>query len=105
MQSNQELTSNWRGSLATAGMIRTEIATRWGQEEAEKYDPTYNCFTFQGWKQRGYMVKSGEHGMKSITFISHEVEEVDEKTGEKKIKVYRSIRPVTLFYQTQVVKN
>lgn len=104
MESTQELTSNWKGSQMTAAMIRTEIAERWGVGEAEKYDPKYNCFTFNGWKQRGYMVNHGEHGMKSITFIAREQEIIDEKTGKTEIKSYRMPKAVTLFYQTQVKK-
>ena len=31
--------SQWKGSLNTAEHVRQEIALRWGNEEAEKYNP------------------------------------------------------------------
>jgi len=34
--------SQWKGSLNTAEHVRQEIALRWGNEEAGKYDPLKN---------------------------------------------------------------
>lgn len=93
-----ELTSNWQGSLATAKMVAEEISNRWGEEEVKVYDPAKNCFTYQGWKQRGFQVRRGEKGIKSITFIREDG--TNAKTGEIEVRSYP--KRVTLFYKTQV---
>lgn len=88
--------AHWKGSEQTASHVRQEIANRWGDEEAENYDPLANCFTFRTWRSKGYHVKKGEKGIRSITF--KEVE--DQETKEKK----RYPKTVSLFYQRQVEK-
>lgn len=89
-------TSNWRGSVHTAAMVVSEIRSRFGEEVAKKYDPRANCFTFLGWKQRGFSVKKGEKAIHSVTFIEEEDEETGEKTGTKYPK------NVYLFCEAQV---
>ena len=62
-------TAHWRGSHKTEDIVRKQIAERWGEEEAQKYDPKKNCFTFQTWWQMGYVVKRGETTLKSYTML------------------------------------
>jgi hypothetical protein len=92
MKAKMKTTSNWQGSLTTASIVMSEIAMRWGESEAFKYHPGKNCFTYRGWKQRGYQVQKGEKAIKSITFIE------DEETEE----IYP--KNVYLFYKKQVKK-
>jgi len=87
----QELTSIYKGGN-TADAVREEIRKRFGDIEAEEYDPRQNCFTFKGWRQRGYIVKRGEKGIRSITIIE------EEKDGEK----VRFTKTVWLFAKCQV---
>src|SRR5438034_3751529 len=87
--------AQWKGSIKTADAVRQEIAKRWGDEEAEKYDPLANCFTFKTWLTKGYVVKKGEKAIRSMTLV--EVEDTSEK-GEK--RTYP--KTVFLFYIRQV---
>jgi hypothetical protein len=38
--------SNWKGSINTAETVKKQILARWGEEEANNYDPKSNCLTF-----------------------------------------------------------
>ncbi len=96
MQTQQ---SQWKGSLKTADHVREEIRARWGDEEAEKYNPLTNCFTFNTWRMKGYMVKSGEHGIKSFT-----IKEVTVEEGGKPV-IKRYMKTCYLFYYLQVQKQ
>ena len=87
----KKLTSIYKGGR-TALFVKAEIENRFGKKEAQKYNPLENCFTFNGWRQRGYSVNKGEKAIKSITFIK------DEETEN----VYP--RTVSLFAQPQVSK-
>lgn len=100
MQQIQTL-PHWKGSEQTADAVRQEIAKRFGDEEAERYDPLTNCFTFQTWKRLGYYVKKGEKAIRSMTYV-----EVAEKIegGEKEI-VTTYPKPVYLFYILQVERK
>jgi len=91
---NEKLTSVYKGGR-TAQFVRIEIKNRFGIKAAKEYNPTENCFTFNGWKQRGYSVKKGEKAIKSITFLE------DEETKETYPKT------VCLFAKQQVeeIKN
>lgn len=42
----QHTLAYWKGSAHTADAVREEIARRYGEEEAAKYDPLSNCFTY-----------------------------------------------------------
>ena len=64
------MTSQWKGSSATANMVAGQIRQRWGEEAAKAYQPLVNCFTFRGWLERGYRVKKGEKSIQSITFVT-----------------------------------
>jgi hypothetical protein len=45
LQQQLKTLAHWRGSEKTADAVREEISRRWGEAEAEKYDPLTNCFT------------------------------------------------------------
>src|SRR5947209_7744205 len=100
-QQTQEL-AHWKGSLKTADAVRDEIANRWGEEEAENYDPTKNCFTFKTWLAKGYVVKKGEKAIRSMTLV--EVKDENAEDGEEpETKRYR--KTVYLFYIKQVKRK
>ena|SRR6266487_2844002 len=92
----------WRGSIKTADAVREEIARRYGAEEAVKYDPLKNCFTFHTWKAKGYFVKKGEKAIRSTTLIEEEDENA--KEGEQTAKRTYP-KTVYLFYIKQVEKK
>ncbi len=92
----------WRGSVKTADAVRAEIAKRYGAEEAAKYSPLANCFTFRTWKAKGYFVKKGEKAIRSTTLI--EEEDPNAKEGEQTEKRTYP-KTVYLFYIKQVEKK
>jgi hypothetical protein len=100
--------AQWRGSVKTADAVREEIAKRWGEKEAEQYDPLKNCFTLQTWNTLGYRVKKGEKAIRSITYVeakdSGNTEEQDKQEGEEQA-VRKYPKTVYLFYKTQVEKR
>ena len=97
--------ARWKGSLKTADAVRTEIARRWGREEAAQYDPTKNCFTLPTWNTLGYRVKKGEHAIRSRTYIEdNDQEQRDEAAGEEQEK-HLYPKQVYLFYKKQVEKK
>jgi hypothetical protein len=95
----QQQLSQWKGSVHTADHVREEIARRYGDKEAEIYDPMTNCFTFQTWWVKGFVVKKGEKAIKSYTLKEATVEE-NGKPVEK-----RYFKPVYLFYYLQVERR
>jgi flavodoxin len=88
-----ETKSPYKGSLATAKYVAEQIAERFGDAEVKNYDPRQNCFTYQEWKRRGYQVKKGEQGLRSITFVEKKLDGVVVKKYPKN---------VVLFYRLQV---
>lgn len=94
--------AHWRGSLKTADAVRDEIAERWGEKEAKRYNPTKNCFTFKTWEALGYRVKKGEKAIRSITFI--EVTDQKAQAGEE-TETRKYPKTVCLFYKKQVEKR
>ncbi len=93
--------AQWRGSDKTADLVRKQIAQRWGEEEAKKYDPAKNCFTFRTWWALGYVVKKGERALKSYTLLE---EMMTDEDGKQQV-VDRHIKRVHLFYYLQVEKR
>jgi hypothetical protein len=91
----------------TADAVRHEIARRWGDDEAAKYDPLTNCFTIQTWNQLGFRVKKGEKAIRSITYVEGtdpaETGNEDEDEAEQDVGKYR--KTVYLFYRIQVEKR
>src|SRR5260370_7513450 len=65
----QQKMALWGGSEKTADQVREEIARRYGDEEAEEYDPQTNCFTLPTWNKLGYVVRKGEKAIRSMTLI------------------------------------
>jgi len=90
----------WQGSLKTEAMVRSQIEKRWGSTEAKRYDPLKNCFTFQTWKNRGFQVKKGEHGLLSMTYIHKKT--VDENDENKVVNTYSYPHKTIVFYDLQV---
>jgi hypothetical protein len=109
VQQQLKTLAHWRGSERTADAVREEIARRWGDEEAAKYDPLTNCFTIGTWNQLGYRVKKGEKAIRSITYVEgkNEAETInedeDENAEEPDVRTYP--KTVYLFYRTQVEKR
>ena len=93
---DNKITSTWKGSEKTSDIIRKQISTRWGEEEANNYDPKSNCLTFNRWLENGFKVKKGEKALKSFIVI-----ELKDKKGEVFRKYPKSIN---LFYCLQVEK-
>ena len=93
--------AQWKGSQNTANDVRQEIAKRWGSEEAKKYNPLENCFTFKTWLAKGYRVKKGEKAIRSMTLV--EEEDPQAKEGEETEKRTYP-KTVYLFYVKQVEK-
>jgi len=92
----------WRGSEKTAEQVREEIARRYGEDEAEEYDPQTNCFTLNTWNKLGYVVRKNEKSIRSITLI--EKKDPNAKEGED-AEVKRYPKTVYLFYIKQVKRK
>jgi hypothetical protein len=87
--------SNWTGSENTSDLVRKQIAERWGEDEAKRYNPFVNCFTFNGWLKNGYVVRKDEKALKSFIIV----EKKDKKTGAV---IERRPKTIYLFYERQV---
>ena len=87
--------SNWTGSESTLNLVKKQIAQRWGEDEANRYNQKENCLTFKDWLKNGYIVKKGEKTLKSFVIV----EKKDKETGKVIEKTPRSIN---LFYELQV---
>ena len=87
--------SNWTGSENTSDLVRKQIAERWGEDEAKRYNPFVNCFTFNGWLKNGYVVKKDEKAIRSFIIV----EKKDKKTGAV---VERRPKTIYLFFDLQV---
>lgn len=96
MKSVEELVATpFTGSELTQKMVRNQISERWGEAEAERYNPYQNARTFAQWTKLGYSVKKGQKALRSVTYI-----EGKNERGE----VIKIPRPVSLFYRLQVEK-
>lgn len=96
MQSIAEsIATPYTGSEMTRDMVRAQIAERWGEDEAEKYDPYTNARTYAQWTKLGYRVKKAQTALRSTTFL-----DARNQRGEP-IKIPRT---VCLFYRLQVEK-
>jgi hypothetical protein len=106
LQQQIQSLAHWRGSERTADAVRQEIARRWGDEEAAKYDPLTNCFTIQTWNKLGYRVKKGEKAIRSITYVeATDQPETINEDDKKEQEVRKYPKTVYLFYRTQVEKR
>ncbi len=97
----QQKIAHWRGSEKTADQVREEIARRYGEEEAAKYNPLANCFTYRTWRAKGYFVKKGEKAIRSVTLVEVPAEDQEGKEPE----VHKYPKTVYLFYIKQVEKK
>src|SRR5690242_2479249 len=94
--------AHWKGSDKTAEIVRKEIAKRYGEQEAQHYDPQVNCFTLPTWNKLGFRVRKGEKAIRSMTLI--EKEDPNAKEGEQEdVRTYP--KTVYLFYIKQVEKK
>jgi hypothetical protein len=105
LQQQLKTLAHWRGSTKTADAVREEIARRWGDNEAAKYNPLTNCFTIQTWNALGYRVKKGEKAIRSVTYVEgiDQADNAAEDEDEQDVRTYR--KTVYLFYRTQVEKR
>lgn len=87
--------SDWTGSENTFNLVQKQIAARWGEEEAGRYNPKENCLTFKKWLANGYVVRKGEKAIKSFVMV----EKKDKETGEI---IERRAKTINLFYEKQV---
>ena len=87
--------SNWTGSESTSNLVRKQIAERWGEDEAKRYNPFENCLTFKQWLQNGCVVRKGETAIRSFIFI----EKKDKKTGAV---IEKHPKTIYLFFDLQV---
>lgn len=87
--------TNYRGSVETFARVKAQIAERFGETEAEKYDPEKNCRTFNDWLRCGFQVKRGSKAIRSFIIL-----ESKDKNGRPK----KYVKTISLFYKTQVRK-
>jgi len=92
---NISVKSNWTGSENTSDLVRKQIAQRWGEDEAKRYNPFVNCFTFNGWLKNGYVVRKDEKAIRSFIIV----EKKDKKTGAV---IERRPKTIYLFFDLQV---
>jgi hypothetical protein len=88
--------SAYKGSKKTYENVKEQIRERYGDTEAERYDPYFLARTYRQWLKIGYRVKPGEKALKSTTMV--------EKRNEKGELVRRYPKKINLFYETQVEK-
>lgn len=94
MKSVEELVATpFTGSELTKTMIKNQILERWGEAEAERYNPYQNARTYAQWIKLGFTVKKGQKALKSITYL-----DAKNERGE----VVKIPRTVSLFYRLQV---
>ena len=89
-----KITTPFKGSTKNADSVRGQIRQRYGDEEAERFDPRADCAPYSCWVKQGYIPSKGSKAFKSVTYI----ETVDEETGETKMFP----RTVNLFHKRQV---
>lgn len=87
--------TGWRGSAITYKMVYDQIARRYGEAMARKFDPARNCRTYKDWLCCGFKVKYGEKALKSVVYMPIEKDGVI-------ADVLR--REVSLFYFNQLEK-
>lgn len=98
------MTSQWKGSLGTMTDVARQINDRFGPEAVQEYDPAVNCFTYRGWKERGFQVRKGEKALHSITFVPM-LDKPKPGALTKEVRTYSVPRSVCLFFKTQVDKK
>ena len=89
------ITSPWKGSSATAELVREQLRAKYNDEVADSFDASKDAMPFASWLAYGYRVRKGEKALKSVTYVEIE----DDDMSEKKIR-----RSVNLFHKCQVEK-
>jgi hypothetical protein len=92
--------STFKGSVNNMAITKQAIAEKYGEVEAQKYDPRGNCFTERLWKKRGFKVKKGEEPIARIPTLKR-FSNRDSGTGEVSVS---GARPASakLYYILQV---
>lgn len=88
------IVSTWKGSEITSDLVRKQILARFGEEDANNYDPKSNCLTYNRWLEMGYQVKKGEKALQSFIII--------ERKDKDGTTVRKYPKRVHLFYIKQV---
>jgi hypothetical protein len=90
-----KILTNWTGSSKTEELVREQIKERWGEDEAEDYDPRFSCRTLPQWRRMGMKIKPGSKALRSFVLL----QEKDEKG-----KVIRKrFKTVYLFHTKQTM--
>ena len=97
--------AHWKGSEKTADLVREEIARRYGEEEAENYDPHVNCFTLPTWNKLGFKIRKGEKAIRSMTLIEEKDPNAKEGEEGEQEEIQKYPKTVYLFYIKQVEKK
>lgn len=87
--------TNWTGSSKTEELVREQVRERWGEEEAENFNPRFSARPLRQWSKIGFKVKAGSKALRSFVLI----EKKDEK-GKVTGKIFKT---VFLFHTRQVV--
>ncbi|MFA5061948.1 MAG: hypothetical protein WC526_02290 [Patescibacteria group bacterium] len=89
----QQAKAKYKGSAQTFALVKEQILERFGQEAADSYRPTENCFTLRDWNSRGFRVRKSEKAIRSFTIVEEENEQEEKRRWRK---------PVFLFWRGQV---
>ena len=90
----KEIQTNYGGSLANYQSVRRQIAERWSEEEACRYNPRTNCMSYRMWRSAGYFVLANQVALRSTVIITKR-----NKAGDI---IARYPKKVALFYRLQV---
>ncbi len=88
--------TTYKGSEKTYEDVKAQIKERYGDAEAERYDPYLLARTFRQWLKIGYRVRKGEKALQSTTLV--------EKRNEKGELIRTYPKKISLFLDTQVEK-
>lgn len=89
-----QILSTYRGSERTRQKVEEQVRERWGDAEAEKFNPFTSAMTMKAWSRAGFKVKKGAKALRSTTLV-----EVKDEKGEV---IRRYPKTVFLFHELQV---
>ena len=84
---NVQIIMNNALALMEAGVIGTtgrELVVEMPDGSKKVYQEPEELHTFQGWKERGYKVKKGEHAVARFSIWKHVAGKTEEQDGEDK---------------------
>jgi hypothetical protein len=84
----------WTGSEKTEELVREQIRERWGDDEADNYNPRFSARPFRAWSKLGFKIKPNSKALRSFVVLKTE----DKETGEIK-KIFKTI---FLFHTKQI---